>query len=35
LTLVAGPLDDLLTEAKEGPKKELLIMARRNVCVIY
>lgn len=31
LTLVAGPLDDLLAEAQEGPKKQMLVMARRNV----
>lgn len=31
LTLVAGPLDDLVGEMPEGPKKENLIMARRNV----
>jgi signal transduction histidine kinase len=28
---VAGPLDDLMGEMPEGPKKESLIMARRNV----
>lgn len=33
LTLVAGPLDDLLGEMTDGPKKENLIMARRNVSV--
>lgn len=31
LTLVSGPLDDLLAETKDGPKKEMLVMARRNV----
>jgi signal transduction histidine kinase len=31
LTLVAGPLDDMLRETPEGPKKEMLVMARRNV----
>ncbi|ORY35646.1 hypothetical protein BCR39DRAFT_511288 [Naematelia encephala] len=31
LTLVAGPLDDLLVETQDGPKKEMLVMARRNV----
>nr|XP_031864018.1 uncharacterized protein CI109_000662 [Kwoniella shandongensis]KAA5531090.1 hypothetical protein CI109_000662 [Kwoniella shandongensis] len=31
LTLVSGPLDDLLLETKDGPKKEMLLMARRNV----
>lgn len=31
LTLLAGPLDDLLAETKEGPKREMLVMARRNV----
>jgi signal transduction histidine kinase len=33
LTLVAGPLDDLVAETPDGPKKENLIMARRNVYV--
>ncbi|WWC90485.1 uncharacterized protein L201_005421 [Kwoniella dendrophila CBS 6074] len=31
LTLIAGPLDDLLHETSEGPRKENLVMARRNV----
>ncbi|OCF32740.1 hypothetical protein I316_05661 [Kwoniella heveanensis BCC8398] len=31
LTLIAGPLDDLLRETSDGPRKETLIMARRNV----
>ncbi|WWC63422.1 uncharacterized protein I303_106024 [Kwoniella dejecticola CBS 10117] len=31
LTLIAGPLDDLLQETAEGPKRENLVMARRNV----
>lgn len=31
LTLLAGPLDDLLSETQEGHRKEMLIMARRNV----
>lgn len=31
LTLLAGPLDDLLGETPDGPKKEMLVMARRNV----
>jgi len=31
LTLLAGPLDDLLAEAPEGQKREMLVMARRNV----
>ena len=31
LTLLAGPLDDLLAESPEGAKREMLIMARRNV----
>nr|XP_019011586.1 uncharacterized protein I206_03688 [Kwoniella pini CBS 10737]OCF50367.1 hypothetical protein I206_03688 [Kwoniella pini CBS 10737] len=31
LTLIAGPLDDLLQETAEGPRKENLVMARRNV----
>lgn len=31
LTLLAGPLDDLLAESPEGPKREMLVMARRNV----
>jgi hypothetical protein len=33
LTLVSGPLDDMLAETKEGPKRDMLIMARRNVYV--
>ena len=31
LTLVAGPIDDLLAETADGPKKEILVMARRNI----
>ncbi|KAK4687012.1 hypothetical protein P7C73_g3098, partial [Tremellales sp. Uapishka_1] len=31
LTLVSGPLDDLLRETPEGPRRESLVMARRNV----
>lgn len=34
LTLVAGPLDDLLSEIPDGPKRENLLMARRNVYVL-
>lgn len=33
LTLVSGPLDDLLSEIPDGPKRENLVMARRNVYV--
>lgn len=33
LTLVAGPLDDLVADMPDGPKRENLIMARRNVYV--
>ncbi|WVQ90544.1 hypothetical protein IAS59_004324 [Cryptococcus gattii] len=31
LTLISGPIDDLLMETKDGPKKEMLLMARRNL----
>lgn len=31
LTLVSGPLDDMLLETPEGPRREMLILARRNV----
>jgi signal transduction histidine kinase len=31
LTLLAGPLDDLLQETPDGQRKEMLVMARRNV----
>ena len=31
LTLLAGPLDDLLNETPDGSRKEMLLMARRNV----
>ncbi|AFR96575.2 hypothetical protein C343_04702 [Cryptococcus neoformans C23] len=31
LTLISGPIEDLLMETKDGPKKEMLLMARRNL----
>nr|ODN91900.1 hypothetical protein L203_01154 [Cryptococcus depauperatus CBS 7841] len=31
LTLIAGPIDDLILETKDGHKKEILLIARRNL----
>lgn len=33
ITLISGPLDDLLAELSDGPHMGTIEMARRNVCV--